>query len=70
MFPETVKRGMRNRIIILLLLFPLILFWVLTCKLFSISEESRPQKLLTENLLQNDKTHSEGTTNHNQKMKT
>jgi len=69
MFPETVKRGMRNRIIILLL-FPLILLWVLTCKLFSISEESQPKKPLTKNPLQNDKTHSQETPNHNQKMKT
>jgi hypothetical protein len=51
---------MRNGIIILLL-FPLILLWVLTCKLFSISEESQPQKPLTKNPLQNDKTHSQGT---------
>jgi hypothetical protein len=70
MFPETVKREMRNRIIILLLFFPLILLWVLTCELFSITEESRPQKLLIKNPLLNDKTHSEGTPSHNRKMKT
>jgi len=35
---------MRTRTIIILILFPLIFLWALTCKLTSISEEFPPQK--------------------------
>jgi hypothetical protein len=45
--PETVKREMRTRTIILLLLLPLIFLWALGSTLFSTSEKNPPQKRQT-----------------------